>query len=86
MVSFQPGDQVQLREGGAPMMVTNDNKDGSVICFWFSQKEDQLVWRSFPTEQLEHTKSAASPEDYPSSPRGTARGQQRGTTHSAARR
>lgn len=86
MVSFQPGDQVQLREGGAPMMVTNDNKDGSVICFWFSQEEDQLVWHSFPTDQLEHTKSAGSPEACPSSPQGTAYGRPRGTPPSATRR
>lgn len=53
MVSFQPGDQVQLRSGGAPMIVTNDNADGTVVCFWFSDAQDQLVWRSFPSADLE---------------------------------
>ena len=59
MASFQPGDQVQLRSGGAPMMVTNDNADGTVVCFWFSDKEDQLVWRSFPSAELEAIRSAS---------------------------
>lgn len=53
MASFRQGDQVQLRSGGAPMMVTNDNADGTVVCFWFSDEEDQLVWRSFPSAELE---------------------------------
>lgn len=52
MPHFHPGDQVQLQEGGPPMLVTNDNADGSVICFWFSETEDQLVWRRFRCDEL----------------------------------
>lgn len=58
MVTFKPGDQVQLRSGGAPMLVTNDNANGTVVCFWFSDAEDHLVWRSFETQELQPVRPA----------------------------
>ncbi|RYF07107.1 MAG: hypothetical protein EOO31_07715 [Comamonadaceae bacterium] len=60
MDSFQPGDQVQLRSGssgGSPMLVTNDNANGTVVCFWFSDAQDQLVWRSFAKGDLKRVET-----------------------------
>lgn len=52
MHQFKPGEKVRLKHGGPQMLVTNDNADGTVICFWFSESEDQLVWRCFRYEEL----------------------------------
>ncbi|RYF22309.1 MAG: DUF2158 domain-containing protein [Comamonadaceae bacterium] len=61
MDSFQPGDQVQLRSGGCPMLVTNDNANGTVVCFWFSDAQDQLVWRSFAEADLKRVATQPRP-------------------------
>lgn len=62
MDSFQPGEQVRLRSGGCPMLVTNDNANGTVVCFWFSDAQDQLVWRSFAAAELERVASQSRPQ------------------------
>lgn len=59
MSQFKPGEKVQLKHGGPSMLVTNSNADGTVICFWFSEEEDQLVWRCFRCEDLRHWSSSA---------------------------
>lgn len=51
-MEFMPGEKVALKQGGPSMLVTNNNQDGTVVCFWFCETRDKLVWQSFPCEVL----------------------------------
>ncbi|MFD2300876.1 hypothetical protein QRO11_21660 [Paracidovorax citrulli] len=44
---LRPGMYVRSRNGNTRMLVTCDNGDGSVICFWFCEEGDRLVWQRF---------------------------------------
>ncbi|SFE16270.1 hypothetical protein SAMN04489710_11684 [Paracidovorax konjaci] len=62
---FRPGAHVRPRDGDTRMLVTHDNGDGSVICFWFCETQDRLVWRPFACSALRacstDARSAAPP-------------------------
>lgn len=49
---LRPGMYVRSRNGNTRMLVTCDNGDGSVICFWFCEKRERLVWRRFACGDL----------------------------------
>lgn len=49
---FRPGNYVRLHDSETAMLVTNDNGDGTVICFWFCEQQDKLVWQKFACADL----------------------------------
>ena len=49
---LRPGMYVRSRNGNTRMLVTCDNGDGSVICFWFCEERDRLVWQRFACGDL----------------------------------
>ncbi|BFO53561.1 hypothetical protein AVXHC19_03640 [Acidovorax sacchari] len=49
---LRPGMYVRSRNGNTRMLVTCDNGDGSVICFWFCEERDRLVWQAFHCSEL----------------------------------
>ena len=50
---LRPGMYVRSRNGNTRMLVTCDNGDGSVICFWFCEERDRLVWQRFACGDLQ---------------------------------
>lgn len=50
---LRPGMYVRSRNGNIRMLVTCDNGDGSVICFWFCEERDRLVWQRFACGDLQ---------------------------------
>jgi Uncharacterized small protein (DUF2158). len=53
---MQPGDVVRLKSGGAAMTIERQVDGNSVICVWWSQKEEKFESRTFFLVALEKAK------------------------------